>query len=294
MAAYVLANVEVVDATEPVIPCAGRGSLKSKSAVFIGRKIVRTLATAALLAFLVVFAARAQSPAASGPPEPTGLFVKFHVKPGKNAAFEAAFRKMQLSMHEHEPGNVYYDLFVTPENPQLYVIMERYRDPAAVTAHNQSEHLKTVLGDLRDLMDGPIEPQRLVFVSAKAPADMARDVEAATQKWIDAFNRKSSTDIVALYAKDAVFFGTSSPVLRDTPELLKDYFKALPGLGESTISVGEHRVQVFGDTAINTGFYTRSSTQNGTLVQNPARFTFVYQLRQGKWVIVEHHSSALP
>ena len=128
---------------------------------------MRVLVITALLALLAVSAAHAQSPGAGAQPAPTGLFVKFHVKPGRNAAFEAAFRKMQKSMQEHEPGNVYYDLFVTVENPQLYVIMERYRDAAAVAAHNQSEHLKTVLAELRDLMDGPIEPQRLVFVSAK-------------------------------------------------------------------------------------------------------------------------------
>ena len=132
---------------------------------------MRILAAIAMLAFLAVSATHAQAPAGSAPTPaaaaPTGLFVKFPVKPGKNAAFEAAFRRMQKSMQEHEPGNVYYDLFVTVENPQLYVIMERYRDAAAVTAHGQSEHLKTVLAELRDLMDGPIEPQRLVFVSAK-------------------------------------------------------------------------------------------------------------------------------
>ena len=133
-----------------------------------------------------------------------------------------------------------------------------------------------------------------ILASAPLLADTPHDVEAATQQWVAAFNRKSSVDIVALYAKDAVFFGTSSPVLRDTPDLVKDYFKTLPDLGNSTIAVGEHRVQVFGDVAVNTGFYTRSSTQNGKLVQNPARFTFVYQLRQGKWMIVEHHSSAVP
>jgi uncharacterized protein (TIGR02246 family) len=133
-----------------------------------------------------------------------------------------------------------------------------------------------------------------VLLSAPLLADATHDVEAATQQWVAAFNRKSSTDIVALYAKDAVFFGTSSPVLRDTPELVQHYFKALPSLGDSTITVGAHRVQIFGDIAINTGFYTRRSTQDGKAVQNPARFTFVYQLRQGRWMIVEHHSSAVP
>ena len=132
------------------------------------------------------------------------------------------------------------------------------------------------------------------LVCAPAFADTTKDVEATSQQWIAAFNRKSATDIVALYAKDAVFFGTSSPSLRDTPELVQDYFKSIGNAGDSIISMGDHRVQVFGDVAINTGFYTRTSTQNGKVVQNPARFTFVYQLRQGKWMIVEHHSSVLP
>lgn len=128
---------------------------------------MRRLVITALLLGLAAGIPQARSAEPAAAPAPTGLFVKFPVKAGKNAAFEAAFRRMQQSMREHEPGNVYYDLFVTPENPQLYVIMERYRDGAAVTAHNQSEHLKTILAELRDLMDGPIQPQRLVFVSAK-------------------------------------------------------------------------------------------------------------------------------
>ena len=133
-----------------------------------------------------------------------------------------------------------------------------------------------------------------LIVSAPVMADTAKDVEATTQQWIAAFNRKSATDIVALYAKDAVFFGTTSPILRDTPELVRDYFKNIGNVGDSTISMGDHRVQVFGEVAINTGFYTRTAVQDGKEVKNPARFTFVYQLRQGKWVIVEHHSSVLP
>lgn len=130
--------------------------------------------------------------------------------------------------------------------------------------------------------------------TAPAQADDRADVEAATGKWIDAFNRKSVSGIVALYATDAVLFGTSSPVLRDSPGLVQEYFKDLPALGDAVITVEEHRVQVLGDIAISTGFYTRSSRQNGGTVRNPARFSFVYQKRNGQWLIVNHHSSALP
>jgi uncharacterized protein (TIGR02246 family) len=137
-------------------------------------------------------------------------------------------------------------------------------------------------------------PVALQLAAPQVRADATDEVKAATARWIDAFNRKNARDIVALYAKDAVFFGTSSPVLRDSPELVQDYFKALPTLGDATISVGDQRVQLFGDVAINTGFYTRSSMQDGTLVRNPARFTFVYARRNGQWLIVNHHSSTLP
>jgi uncharacterized protein (TIGR02246 family) len=133
-----------------------------------------------------------------------------------------------------------------------------------------------------------------MLATSPAGADDRVDVEAATSRWIDAFNRKSTRDIVALYAPDAVLFGTSSPLLRDRPELVLDYFKDLPALGDAVITVGEHRVQVFGDIAISTGFYTRSSKQGGETVRNPARFTFVYEKRKGAWLIVNHHSSVLP
>ena len=138
----------------------------------------------------------------------------------------------------------------------------------------------------------------VLVVVAAAPrpalATQAEDVVATARLWVDAFNRKSAPDIVALYAADAVFFGTSSPLLRDSPAKVADYFASLPTLGDATITLGEHRVQLFGDVAILSGYYTRSFVQGGQLTQNPARFTFVYAKRAGRWQIVNHHSSALP
>ncbi len=134
----------------------------------------------------------------------------------------------------------------------------------------------------------------VTFACSNLSANTVTDVEAATQQWIAAFNRHSTDEIVALYATDAVFFGTTSPVLRDTPALVRDYFKSMADHANSTIGMGEHRVQVFGDVAVNTGFYIRKTVEAGKVVESPARFTFVYQLRAGKWMIVDHHSSALP
>lgn len=125
-------------------------------------------------------------------------------------------------------------------------------------------------------------------------ANASDDVKAAIDSWVGAFNQKDAKEIVALYADDAVFFGTTSPVLRDSPELVWDYFKGLSDLGDSTISVGGHRIQTFNDVAINTGYYSRHYTVDGKEKSDHARFTFVYHKRDGNWMIVEHHSSALP
>jgi quinol monooxygenase YgiN len=98
---------------------------------------------------------------------PTTMVVKFRVKAGKNAEFEKAFREMQAGVRDHEPGNVYYDFFVDSTDPQLYVIVERYKDAGAVTAHGQSDHAKKMIATIRDLIDGRPEAQRLVMISPK-------------------------------------------------------------------------------------------------------------------------------
>ena len=128
------------------------------------------------LALVVTLVANAQTPtsapsapgAAANPRGmPTTMVVKFHVKAGKNAEFEKAFREMQDSVRAHEPGNVYYDFFIDNSDPQLYVIVERYKDADAVAAHGKSDHAKKMLATIRELMDGPPEFQRLILISAK-------------------------------------------------------------------------------------------------------------------------------
>ncbi|MEN9705214.1 MAG: hypothetical protein RLZZ393_1093 [Pseudomonadota bacterium] len=100
------------------------------------------------------------------------------------------------------------------------------------------------------------------FACLPAHADDRADVEAATQRWITAFNAKDADGIAVLYAPDAVFQGTSSGVIRDTPARVREYFGSLATLGDQRMATGEHRVQLFGDIAINSGYYTRSGTQD--------------------------------
>jgi hypothetical protein len=101
--------------------------------------------------------------------------------------------------------------------------------------------------------------------------------------------------VLPLYASDAVLWGTLSPKLRSDPAALRDYFvgafKALPSL---KVTFGDQLIRVYGNTAVNTGYYTFSYVQNGESKIFPARYSFTYVRNGDRWIIVDHHSSAMP
>ena len=128
-----------------------------------------------------------------------------------------------------------------------------------------------------------------------ALAGPKEDVGAATQAWIDAMNSHNAERVVALYDGEAVLWGTRSSTLRDSPTTVRDYFKVLQTVPPSyKVVLGEQRIRIYGDTALNTGTYTFSEDRDGKTITRPARFSFVYRNRDGRWMIVDHHSSAVP
>lgn len=121
------------------------------------------------------------------------------------------------------------------------------------------------------------------------------DVAAATRAWADAMTSHDIDRVLALYDSEAVLWGTRSPTLRDAPATLREYFNILRTVPPSYKAVlGEQRIRIYGDIAINTGTYTFSEVRDGKEITRPARFSFVYRNRDGRWLIVDHHSSAVP
>jgi uncharacterized protein (TIGR02246 family) len=115
------------------------------------------------------------------------------------------------------------------------------------------------------------------------------------QKWIDGMSRHDVEGVVALYDRDAVLWGTRSPTIRDRPDTVREYFNILrtvPPTYKATL--GEQRIRVYGDIAISSGTYTFSEERDGKEVVRPARFSMVYRYHDGRWWIVDHHSSAVP
>jgi uncharacterized protein (TIGR02246 family) len=129
-------------------------------------------------------------------------------------------------------------------------------------------------------------------------ADDQGDVAAAMSMWQDYLAKGSTEDpgeILMLYAEDGVLWGTISSERRDDPAAIRDYFvnayKALPNL---TVAFEDPYIRVYGDTAVNTGYYTFSYEKDGATQSLPARYSFTLVKRDGDWQIVDHHSSAMP
>ena len=135
----------------------------------------------------------------------------------------------------------------------------------------------------------------LLLTNSVASAGPKEDVATATMQWAQTLGQNDPDKIVLLYATDGVLWGTLSPTVRSNPAALRDYFvtafKVLPGL---KVTFGEQLIRVYGDTAVNTGYYTFSYVKDGEAKTLPARYSFTFVKDGGNWMIVDHHSSAMP
>ena len=120
-------------------------------------------------------------------------------------------------------------------------------------------------------------------------------VAGAVDRWTTVLAENNPDTIVALYSKDAVLWGTLSPTVRSDPAALKAYFvAAFQALPKLTVKFGEQLIRVYGDTAVNTGYYTFSFTKDGEAKSLPARYSLTYVKEGNDCRIVDHHSSAMP
>src|SRR5215468_4940179 len=135
----------------------------------------------------------------------------------------------------------------------------------------------------------------LLFLATVASADPKEDVAAATSAWARALGEDDPDKVLPLYSEDAVLWGTLSPTVRADRMSLRDYFvtalRVLPGL---KVAFGDQLIRVYGSTAINTGYYTFSYIKDGEAKSLPARYSFTYVKSGENWLIVDHHSSAMP
>lgn len=76
------------------------------------------------------------------------------VRPENAAAFEALLAEMCARVRENESGVAYYEFAKSVNVPNTYVVIEVYRDAAALAAHAETDHIKKLLPKTAALVEG--------------------------------------------------------------------------------------------------------------------------------------------
>tara|TARA_B000000441_G_C21713835_1_gene334328 strand:- start:672 stop:1040 length:369 start_codon:yes stop_codon:yes gene_type:complete len=115
-------------------------------------------------------------------------------------------------------------------------------------------------------------------------------IAALFEEWNTALQTGEPKNVTALYESNAILLPTISNQVRHNHEEIEDYFIHFLAKGPKGV-INESNIRTFGNIAINSGIYTFTFS-DGNSVQ--ARFTYVYRWNGQRWLIMEHHSSALP
>jgi uncharacterized protein (TIGR02246 family) len=140
-------------------------------------------------------------------------------------------------------------------------------------------------------------PLVVLTACASVPAEGPEtkdQVAAATKAWQTAYDSRDPKRIVSLYDAQAVLWGTTAKTIASDPNAVWEYFKGAASRPNARVVIGEQHIRVFGDTAFNSGYYTFTDIRDGQSIPRPSRFTFVFHRQEGQWLLVAHHSSAMP
>jgi quinol monooxygenase YgiN len=112
------------------------------------RKILVSLAVCGFIAYAV----NTHSPVKAQSNTIT-LTAKLTIKAGKEKEFETLMKGVVPKVRQ-EPGNHYYIMCRSKENPRVFLFFEEYADQKAVQAHGQ--HLKELGLNFSAFLDGPV------------------------------------------------------------------------------------------------------------------------------------------
>lgn len=125
-----------------------------------------------------------------------------------------------------------------------------------------------------------------------APATR-RLAEELFDEWNAALQTGDAARVTNLYAEDGVLLPTVSNVPRTNHAEIQDYFEHF--LEKHPVgTVNTRNVKIGCNKLTDAGTYTFRVTDGEETRDVPARYTFVWENRDGRWLIVHHHSSVMP
>ena len=118
-----------------------------------------------------------------------------------------------------------------------------------------------------------------------------QEIAALFDRWNDSLQTGDPKKVVANYAERSILLPTVSNTPRLTPAEKEDYFVHFLKSQPSGV-IDLRQIDISGDIAVDSGLYTFTMGATGDVVK--ARYSFVYKQIGDEWLIISHHSSAMP
>ena len=122
------------------------------------------------------------------------------------------------------------------------------------------------------------------------------DARELAERWSSAFTQADMNALMALFAPDAVFFGTSSKAIVAGTDGIRNYFEnSLLGSSRYVSVLTDIHVTALGDdVAIIAALNKITITDNNHSDDLMGRLSIAARKREGFWKIEHFHRSALP
>tara|TARA_Y100000034_G_C6900077_1_gene415960 strand:+ start:2254 stop:2622 length:369 start_codon:yes stop_codon:yes gene_type:complete len=112
-------------------------------------------------------------------------------------------------------------------------------------------------------------------------------------RWLEAVCSGNVNKVLSLYTSDAVLLGTFAEKLKQGQQL-RGYFEKFLSRSDLCGQIDTFVAQKTKDSLVLSGTYTFRWLDTGGPVEAKARYSFVFVPVGRNWLILNHHSSAIP
>lgn len=116
-------------------------------------------------------------------------------------------------------------------------------------------------------------------------------IAALFDRWNESLQTGDPKKVAANYAERSILLPTVSNQPRQTAAEIEDYFVHFLQSKPSGV-INLRQIDISGDIAVDSGVYTFTLAAKDQEVK--ARYSFVYKWDGEQWLIISHHSSAMP
>ena len=161
----------------------------------------------------------------------------------------------------------------SPVTGTLFIESAPVKDRRSLSASLRGGHYP-VSGITAAFAAAPIDSPSAGEVAICAPATL-RLAEDLFERWNEALRSGNAQRVSTCYTENAVLLPTVSNLPRLSRSEIQEYF--------------EHFLQKKPLGKVNQRIFVGGKSEHV-----PARYTFVYENRDGEWLIAHHHSSLMP